>query len=67
MSPAATPVVGMSRSSWCLEQLAAHRAQYTGKVATAGVLNSIEHTYLLPSLGDASATSNGNIDPLLYW
>ena len=49
------------------QALAAHPAQYTGEVATAGVLNSIEHTYLLLNLGDASSASNGNIDPLLYW
>jgi Phosphoesterase family len=47
--------------------LAAFPKQYSGDVATAGILHSIEHIYQLPYLGDASVAANGNIDSLLSW
>jgi hypothetical protein len=47
--------------------LAAFPVQYSGAVATAGILHSIEHIYQLPYLGDAAVAANGNIDPLLNW
>src|ERR1019366_2239596 len=47
--------------------LAANPVQYSGNVATAGILRSIEHLYLVPYLGGASDTANGNINPLLSW
>jgi acid phosphatase len=49
------------------QDLAARPQVYSGKVATAGILGSIEHLYLLPYLGDAAVASNGNINSMLYW
>ena len=49
------------------QMLAAHPQQYSGRVATAGILHSIEHIYQLPFLGDAGVAANGNIDSLIYW
>ena len=49
------------------QALAAHPRQYSGQVATAGILHSIEHLYEVPYLGDAGNAANGNIDSLLYW
>jgi acid phosphatase len=48
------------------QDLARRPQQSSGRVATAGILQSIEHLYWLPDLGGAAA-ANGNIDSLLYW
>jgi hypothetical protein len=47
--------------------LATHSQQDTVPVTTAGILRSIEHIYLLPYLGEASAAANGDINSLLTW
>jgi len=49
------------------QALAANPQQFSGPVATAGILHSIEHLYQVPYLGDATVAANGNIDSLLYW
>jgi hypothetical protein len=49
------------------QDLRANPHQDANPVATAGILRSIEHLYQVPYLGGASATSNGDLNPLLYW
>jgi phosphatidylinositol-3-phosphatase len=49
------------------QALKANPRQDANRVATAGILRSIEHLYQVPYLGGASAATNGNLDSLLYW
>jgi hypothetical protein len=49
------------------QDLKANPHQDAVSVATAGILRSIEHLYQVPYLGAASAASNGDLNPLLYW